>query len=54
MFANEENLWDKIQHMACFMLEMADAVLVLSVQYTGSGDWCGNYYIPVVAVLPLL
>ena len=33
MFASEENLPDKIQHMAaCFRLEMADAVLVLSVQ----------------------
>ena len=47
MFANEENLWDKTQHMACFILEMADAVLVLSVQY--GGDWwqllysCGDY-----------
>ena len=51
MFANEENLSDKIQHMAYIILEVADAVLVLSVLTVQTG---GNYYILVVTLLPLL
>ena len=55
MFASrKENLPDKIQHMACFRLEMADAALVLSVYSTVELEPGGNYSIPVVALLPLL
>ena len=55
MFASEENLPDKIQHMAaCFRLEMADAVLVCCPSVQSAVETGGNYYIPVVALLPLL